>query len=278
MAKRKITRAQATEKGLTRYFTGEPCPQGHIAERETGSGGCCQCLLEYKREKREAREGYRSRAEIDAVRESSTRVCNACNRTLPQTDEFFVVLKNKAKKWTGFSAECRECRNKRFGPYYKKNRRKLIARARKHVKRSRATPEGKEKNRKWAREGKRRQLADPSKRKKHNEYGRRWRKNNPERAKLFKHAQPHMKRMRAMLRRAAELRATSPWLTAEHKRQIETIYAIADYLTRKTGMKYEVDHYYPLLGRSSRGLHVPWNMRVIPAVDNRVKGNGIPIA
>lgn len=38
-----ITRAQAKEAGLKTYFTGKPCPSGHVANRKTGSGSCVEC-------------------------------------------------------------------------------------------------------------------------------------------------------------------------------------------------------------------------------------------
>lgn len=38
-----ISRADAVKKGLTRYFTGKPCPHGHISERMISSYGCCEC-------------------------------------------------------------------------------------------------------------------------------------------------------------------------------------------------------------------------------------------
>jgi hypothetical protein len=58
--------------------------------------------------------------------------------------------------------------------------------------------------------------------------------------------------------------------------KIRVIYEIADFLTRKTGIKYEVDHYFPIKGKTSCGLHVPGNLRVIPARVNRAKGNREP--
>ena len=38
-----MTRAEAVAQGLTRYFTGKPCPKGHIAERQTCNYGCIEC-------------------------------------------------------------------------------------------------------------------------------------------------------------------------------------------------------------------------------------------
>lgn len=49
---KKITRKDAMSKGLRHYFTGEPCKQGHVAERIVDSCGCRQCRLESTRAKR----------------------------------------------------------------------------------------------------------------------------------------------------------------------------------------------------------------------------------
>lgn len=36
-------RAQAIARGAVRYFTGQPCPEGHKAERYTLNGYCVVC-------------------------------------------------------------------------------------------------------------------------------------------------------------------------------------------------------------------------------------------
>lgn len=38
-----MTRLQAAEKGLLRYYTGKPCRRGHHAERYTRSNMCVEC-------------------------------------------------------------------------------------------------------------------------------------------------------------------------------------------------------------------------------------------
>ena len=39
-----ITRQEAVQQGLSRYFTGKPCKHGHIAERMRSNGRCIVCL------------------------------------------------------------------------------------------------------------------------------------------------------------------------------------------------------------------------------------------
>jgi 5-methylcytosine-specific restriction endonuclease McrA len=51
---RVISRAEAKAAGLTRYFTGKPCPKGHVADRFTGGGGCVECARLYNRALRSA--------------------------------------------------------------------------------------------------------------------------------------------------------------------------------------------------------------------------------
>lgn len=39
-----ITREDAVNQGLDRYFTGERCKQGHIAQRYVENNRCCECV------------------------------------------------------------------------------------------------------------------------------------------------------------------------------------------------------------------------------------------
>lgn len=66
-------------------------------------------------------------------------------------------------------------------------------------------------------------------------------------------------------RKAAELRAMPVWVD---RRAIERVYAEAAGVTRRTGTPHHVDHIVPLQARNVCGLHVPWNLRVIPAAEN----------
>lgn len=70
------------------------------------------------------------------------------------------------------------------------------------------------------------------------------------------------------------LLATPPWLTKVHEREIHQFYCEAKGLTRLSRMRggkprhYTVDHIVPLRGKNVWGLHVPWNLRILPKKQN----------
>lgn len=74
-------------------------------------------------------------------------------------------------------------------------------------------------------------------------------------------------------RRAAKALACPAWLSDSDKKAIQVLYKQAQDLEKQTGIPHHVDHIEPLFGKTSRGLHVLWNLQVIPAIDNLKKGN-----
>jgi hypothetical protein len=54
-----IKRKDAMSLGLSRYFTGKPCKNGHIAERETKTGRCFGCIAVWNKESSEYIKEYR---------------------------------------------------------------------------------------------------------------------------------------------------------------------------------------------------------------------------
>lgn len=91
-----------------------------------------------------------------------------------------------------------------------------------------------------------------------------WRQNNPD-----KHCSKQANR------RAKKIQATPKWLSESHLLQIECKYSLSKMLSRETGQLYHVDHIIPLKSKVVCGLHVPWNLRVIPASENLRKSNKI---
>jgi hypothetical protein len=80
---------------------------------------------------------------------------------------------------------------------------------------------------------------------------------------------------KAYLRNKQVARAKPAWLTEEHEFMLEEIYELRDLRSKLTGVVHHVDHIVPLRGQNCCGLHVPWNLQVIPALDNLSKSNRI---
>jgi len=89
-----------------------------------------------------------------------------------------------------------------------------------------------------------------------------WRKQNPSRRNALKAAY-----------KASKNKATPSWLNLSQKQQIVDFYELAKDCCLTTGLLYEVDHIVPLRGKDVCGLHVPWNLQVLPVDINRKKSN-----
>lgn len=74
-------------------------------------------------------------------------------------------------------------------------------------------------------------------------------------------------------RRCNKISATPSWLDDEHKKRLRSIYKACKNVTERSGKIHHVDHIVPLQGENVCGLHVWWNLRIIPAEMNLSKGN-----
>lgn len=75
---------------------------------------------------------------------------------------------------------------------------------------------------------------------------------------------------KAAERRAQRLNATPKWANQFF---ISEIYALARLRTKLTGIPWEVDHIVPLVSKLVCGLHVEFNLAVIPKSVNKAKNN-----
>ena len=71
-------------------------------------------------------------------------------------------------------------------------------------------------------------------------------------------------------KKAKKLKALPCWAD---KKQIKNIYKQAAIKTKETGIKYHVDHIYPLRSPFLCGLHVETNLQIITAEENLKKRN-----
>lgn len=74
-------------------------------------------------------------------------------------------------------------------------------------------------------------------------------------------------------KRATKKEACPIWLSQKHRSEIKSIYKMARNISVKTGIKHHVDHIIPLVNEIVCGLHVPWNLQVLPAKENLSKHN-----
>lgn len=168
----KHLRATAKEQGLSTYFTGKPCKHGHIANRRTVNGQCCEC----------------------------NRL--SCLDHYRKNTEYFRQHK---KEWSA--------KNKEYTRNYTKMRLALY---------------------------------------------------------------PEKNRFYVGMRNQRQKQATPPWLTQQQIEQVRSIYFHARDCEIVSGEKYHVDHIVPIKGDNVCGLHVPWNLQVLPSDVNLSKANYMP--
>ena len=101
-----ISRAQAKAQGLKVYFTGKPCPHGHIAVRGVSDGACRECKRLHcaqnnKDHYRAHRQEYIARAakwrseNLDKARDTGRR-CERKRRANPETK---VIMNRQLREW-----------------------------------------------------------------------------------------------------------------------------------------------------------------------------------
>lgn len=100
-----------------------------------------------------------------------------------------------------------------------------------------------------------------------------WFAANPEKSAEYRKANPDVVRAIKARYRAALLNAMPWWVSQE---EIKAIFKAARPEMEATGEKLHVDHIIPLQGHSVCGLHVPWNLQILPASVNQSKGNRMP--
>lgn len=106
---------------------------------------------------------------------------------------------------------------------------------------------------------------------------RKWRASNPDKHKAAVYAWRDENRgaYNALCAMTKEVRSfrVPKWLSEDSHWIIKEIYELAELRTKMLGFSWHVDHIVPLQGKKVSGLHVPWNMQVIPAVTNLRKKN-----
>lgn len=91
--------------------------------------------------------------------------------------------------------------------------------------------------------------------------------------KKYHERNPEQRKAQTSLRKRRHREATPPWITADQKKVMRSLYLDAQHMTKITGERYVVDHIVPLLSEEVCGLHIPWNLRVITQEENLKKSN-----
>jgi hypothetical protein len=106
-----------------------------------------------------------------------------------------------------------------------------------------------------------------------------WIENNRDKhnAKCYKWVAANKAKVNARTARryAARTNSTPSWVrsNADYMWMFTEAYSLAKLREKQLGGKWEVDHVTPIRGKKVCGLHVPWNIQVIPQAQNRRKSN-----
>lgn len=268
-----ISRKNAKSQGLVRYFTGMPCPQGHISPRNVGNYSCLMCQREHYNNNKEKRKEYYQKNRKSIIE-------NQTARDLLRKDE----IRDYQKK---YRAETTEKRLQYHKIYYQENRGDQLEKSREHRIKNKEyykklNKEYYEKNRdeiliKSRANGKayyekhkekinkrvleRYHTTDELFIKQRKATRRKYRNSAHGRSVINAHGAN---------RRAVKINAMPMWY--EHEKCKE-MYTESIALTKSTGIQHHVDHIVPLRNKLVCGLHCIDNLQILTAEENMKKGN-----
>lgn len=101
-----ISRADAKEKGLTRYFSGEPCKFGHVSLRSVRDAKCVECALSRQNEKRAKLRAEKFPEGRDPWKrcDPGHKVCRKCREAKPE-----AAFSPDERASDGLQTQCLSC-------------------------------------------------------------------------------------------------------------------------------------------------------------------------
>jgi hypothetical protein len=203
----------------------------------------------------------------------NTKKCTGCNEEKP-INEFGPQKLGKF----GVTSKCRPCARRATSDWQKKNRSKV------NEKLKRWRDENKERVIKYDRDyyakNKEKRISSVISWQKRNPQSKLasnaiYRSKNQSALKIWRHKNKGIVYDHAKNRTISMRMATPPWLSIDDKLIIKAIYSASIRITKCTGIAHNVDHIHPLNHKLLCGLHVPSNLRFIPARLNTMKKNKI---
>lgn len=124
-----ISKEEAVEKGLSKYFTGKPCAHGHTSKRYVKNNSCIECQLTYSKKKRIENRQAIAKYNKEYRQENKERL------SLHQKKHRQENI-NRIKKYeSDWYYKNKEYKNKKSREWYEQNRERYNERVRENYKR-----------------------------------------------------------------------------------------------------------------------------------------------
>lgn len=182
--------------------------------------------------------------------------CKSCTKAYSK-----MRYKENSKSIKEYSTNYRAINPEYQKEYYENNKGGILKRVQEYYKENKSKIQAR--NKKW------REDTAETRREKSAVY----REDNKNKIREYYQENKHYFLQRNKYRKAAKLKATPRWLTEEHIKQMNQFYFFRGMVSGVVGKDYHVDHIVPLQGKNVCGLHVPWNLQILPAKENLSKGN-----
>jgi hypothetical protein len=173
------------------------------------------------------------------------KTCTKCKKNKP-LDQFYNSKKGK----NGLTSYCKTCTDEYNKAYLAKNKEKRRA--------FEVAYELENKEKRAAQKA----LVEQSEKTK--SYRKQWKSENKDKTRFY-----------CRTYQASKLQRTPKWLTAKQLDEIYSYDTLAEEFQWLSEERLEVDHIIPLNGKLVSGLHVPWNLQVLPKSANSRKSNKV---